>query len=145
MKDYIHKNKGGFNCFAAGWGMNSQTMSTRQAHSAKINIVNDGYCSKIYKKRYSTHQMVCTGGDNRPCQERIKPIFFFFTKARESVEIFEQGDGGAPLICEADNGEWFLHGISIYGPGCNKRGDGPSVFVRPSVFLTFIEVKFVHF
>ena len=70
---------------------------------------------------------------------------FFFAQSRESVEIFEQGDGGAPLICEADNGEWFLHGISIYGPGCNKRGDGPSVFVRPSVFLTFIEVKFVHF
>ncbi|CAG5079804.1 Oidioi.mRNA.OKI2018_I69.PAR.g9377.t1.cds [Oikopleura dioica] len=106
MKDYVHKKKGGFNCFAAGWGMNSQTMSTRQAHSAKINIVNDGYCSQIYKKKYSTQQM---------------------------------GDGGAPLICEADNGEWFLHGISIYGPGCNKRGDGPSVFVRPSVFLTFIE------
>ena len=51
-----------------------------------------------------------------------------------------KGDGGAPLICNADNGEWFLHGISIYGPGCNKPGGGPSVFVKPSVFLTFIEV-----
>ena len=52
----------------------------------------------------------------------------------------QKGDGGAPLICNADNGEWFLHGISIYGPGCNKPGGGPSVFVKPSVFLTFIEV-----
>jgi hypothetical protein len=72
MKDYVHKNKGGFNCFAAGWGMNSQTMSTRQAHSAKINIINDGYCSNTYRKKYNTQQMVCTGGDNRPCQERVK-------------------------------------------------------------------------
>jgi hypothetical protein len=72
MKDYVHKNKGGFNCFAAGWGMNSQTMSTRQAHSAKINIINDGYCSNTYRKKYNTQQMVCTGGDNRPCQERDK-------------------------------------------------------------------------
>lgn len=43
-------------------------------------------------------------------------------------------------ICEAPlTGEWFLHGISIYGPGCSKRNNnGPSVFVRPGAFIQFI-------
>ena len=36
-------------------------------------------------------------------------------------------------------GEWFLHGISIYGPGCGRRNNnGPSVFVRPGAFIDFI-------
>jgi hypothetical protein len=66
------------NCFSAGWGKNSQTDSTRQAHQAPITIVNPSNCAKMYAGKFSKTDMVCTGGSNRPCQ----------------------GDGGAPLVSE---------------------------------------------
>jgi len=111
-------NTGPMNCFAAGWGKTRTADSTKGAHQTAITLISQQTCSTVYGNKYDEDEMICTGGVNRPCQ----------------------GDGGAPLICEAPlTGEWFLHGISIYGPGCSKRNNnGPSVFVRPGAFIQFI-------
>ena len=83
-------------CFAAGWGKTRTTDSTRVAHQTEITLISRQTCGTIYGSKFDQNSMVCTGGANRPCQ----------------------GDGGAPLICQADSGQWFLHGISIYGEKC---------------------------
>ena len=77
LKEYVTKRNGGqYNCYTAGWGKTARTDATRQAHQAKVNIINENHCAKQYKPKFDKNQMVCTGGENRPCQ----------------------GDGGAPLV-----------------------------------------------
>lgn len=76
LKNYVTQNTGTYDCYSAGWGKNSRAESTRQAHQAKVNIINDSNCAKMYKSKYDKAEMICTGGENRPCQ----------------------GDGGAPLV-----------------------------------------------
>ena len=97
----------------------------------------------IIRSKWSAQEAI-TGLARKGLQYRLSSCSSCSFSSLKTFDNPRKGDGGAPLICNADNGEWFLHGISIYGPGCNKPGGGPSVFVKPSVFLTFIEViKFV--
>ena len=76
LKKYVTQKTGTYSCYSAGWGKNAKTDSTKQAHQAKVNIIADSNCAKMYKSKYDKDEMICTGGENRPCQ----------------------GDGGAPLV-----------------------------------------------
>lgn len=51
-----------------------------------------------------------------------------------------QGDSGGPLNCQAENGDWEVHGIASFvsALGCNAAKK-PTVFTRVSAFEDWIE------
>lgn len=48
-----------------------------------------------------------------------------------------QGDGGAPLVCETNNG-FTVVGLVAWGIGC-AEGNVPGVYVNVANFVDFIE------
>ena len=49
-----------------------------------------------------------------------------------------EGDGGAPLVCQAPSGRWYVEGLVSWGLGCGLEGI-PGIYTRVSEYRTFIE------
>lgn len=48
------------------------------------------------------------------------------------------GDGGAPLVCQALSGKWYVVGLVTWGVDCALQ-NVPGVYARVSHFRDFIE------
>ena len=53
-----------------------------------------------------------------------------------TTDIFSQGDGGGPLVCQ-DDGFYELVGLVSWGFGCGRQ-DVPGVYVKVSSFIGWI-------
>ena len=50
------------------------------------------------------------------------------------------GDGGSPLMCQSDNGLWYLEGLVSWGVGSKCGVEGiPGVYTKVHAFKDWIE------
>eukprot|EP00091_Calanus_sinicus_P002376 TRINITY_DN12413_c0_g1_i1.p2 TRINITY_DN12413_c0_g1~~TRINITY_DN12413_c0_g1_i1.p2 ORF type:complete len:123 (-),score=22.06 TRINITY_DN12413_c0_g1_i1:145-489(-) len=49
------------------------------------------------------------------------------------------GDGGSPLVCQAQSGRWTVMGLVTWGVGC--ASDVPGVYARVSHFRNWINAN----
>ena len=49
------------------------------------------------------------------------------------------GDGGSPLVCQAQSGRWTVVGLVTWGVGCGS--DTPGVYAKVSNFRNWINAN----
>ncbi|XP_012517965.1 PREDICTED: chymotrypsin-like elastase family member 2A [Propithecus coquereli] len=109
-------------CYVTGWGTlqtNGDTPDILQ--QGRLLVVDYATCSSSgWWGSTVKNNMVCAGGDG--------------------VTSSCNGDSGGPLNCEAENGQWEVHGVVSFGSslGCNYYHK-PSVFTRVSNYISWIE------
>ncbi|XP_048206239.1 chymotrypsin-like elastase family member 2A [Perognathus longimembris pacificus] len=108
-------------CYVTGWGrLQTGGASPDILQQGRLLVVDFATCSKSswWGSAVKT-TMICAGGDG--------------------VISSCNGDSGGPLNCQADNGQWQVHGIVSFGStlGCNYPRK-PSVFTRVSNYIGWI-------
>ncbi|KAJ8021036.1 Plasma kallikrein [Holothuria leucospilota] len=86
---------------------------------AQVNLFTDEECYGFYGSKYNPDTMICAGyseGGIDTCQ----------------------GDSGGPLICEGNNSQWHLVGVTSWGYGC-ARPNQPGVYTRISKHIDYIK------
>lgn len=111
-----------------------------KVREAELPIVSDTEC--IRKVNAVTEKIFilpassfCAGGEegNDACQVtnfNSSTLYIFFK------HVYNQGDGGGPLVCQ-DDGFFELAGLVSWGFGCG-RIDVPGVYVKVSSFIGWI-------
>ncbi|XP_070533261.1 atrial natriuretic peptide-converting enzyme-like isoform X2 [Ptychodera flava] len=112
-------------CEIAGWGHTLEDADEAPAdlQEAKIPIVSNSQCEQFLSEVPSILKlhdgMVCAGyshGGTDTCQ----------------------GDSGGPLLCaNADNGRWFLYGVTSASVGC-AREYIPGIFTKVNIYNGWI-------
>jgi len=130
MFDYQFANGTGTRCWVAGWGKDRED-GDFQMIQKKIHIPiepNRAKCEKaleesIKKKGGISFKLdeseICAGGE----------------KGKDACE----GDGGAPLVCQANTGRWYVMGLVTWGSseGCGTEYL-PGVYANVHNMLDFI-------
>merc|ERR1711971_699809 len=109
--DHQFSNGTGVRCWVAGWGKNEYDGSFQFIqHKVDVPIVNDYKCNSALKRalnrksagvgdRFQLHDSeVCAG--------------------TETGKDACTGDGGSPLVCQAQSGRWTVVGLVSWGIGC---------------------------
>jgi len=130
--DYRFNNGTGVRCYVAGWGKDEADGSFQFIpRKVDIPIVNDNQCqtdlrNALNRQRpgvgnnFSLHPSeICAGG--------------------EIGKDACTGDGGSPLVCQADSGRWTVMGLVTWGVGC--ASDVPGVYARVSHFRNWINAN----
>ncbi|XP_066493428.1 proproteinase E-like [Tiliqua scincoides] len=108
-------------CYISGWGrLYTNGPLPDKLQQALLPVVDQEHCNQpdwwggVIRK-----EMVCAGGD---------------------VKAGCNGDSGGPLNCQAENGQWEVHGIASFvsSLGCNALKK-PTVFTRVSAFESWIQ------
>merc|ERR1712156_996336 len=115
--DYQFSNGTGVRCWVAGWGKNEYDGSFQFIqHKVDVPIVDDYKCNLALKRalnrkeqgvgdRFQLHQSeVCAG--------------------TETGKDACTGDGGSPLVCQAQSGRWTVVGLVAWGIGCGSHVPG---------------------
>ncbi|KAF4018560.1 hypothetical protein G4228_010288 [Cervus hanglu yarkandensis] len=108
-------------CYVTGWGrLQTNGALPDILQQGELLVVDYATCSQPswWGSTVKTN-MICAGGDG--------------------VTSSCNGDSGGPLNCQADNGQWQVHGIVSFGSslGCNYYRK-PSVFTRVSNYNDWI-------
>jgi len=130
--DYQFSNGTGVRCWVAGWGKNEYDGSFQFIqHKVDVPIVDDYKCNSALKRalnrkeqgvgdRFQLHQSeVCAG--------------------TETGKDACTGDGGSPLVCQAQSGRWTVVGLVSWGIGCAT--DIPGVYTKISHFKSWINAN----
>ena len=127
--DFEFSNGTGVRCWAAGWGKD-EFDGEYQFIPRKVDLplVDNVACEASLKYAFKTRRsklansfqlhasQMCAGGEI----------------GKDTCE----GDGGSPLVCQAQSGRWTAMGLVNWGLGC---GDSvPSVYSRISYFRNWI-------
>jgi len=126
------QNGTGLRCWVAGWGKNEIDGSFQFIqHKVDLPLVESGKCDSQLKaalerqrpgsgRRFRLHQSeICAGGQI----------------GKDACT----GDGGSPLVCQAQSGRWTVVGLVTWGVGC--ASDVPGVYVRMSQFNQWINAN----
>lgn len=103
-------------CLVSGWGAHEQDSQSDMLLSARVPLVDDHTCNRLYKGEI-TQNMVCAGhlaGGGDTCT----------------------GDSGGPLICKVD-GKYTIMGVTSFGLGCGEA-NAPGVYARVASLLPWI-------
>merc|ERR1712014_29016 len=130
--DYQFSNGTGVRCWVAGWGKNEYDGSFQFIqHKVDVPIVDDYKCNSALKRalnrkeqgvgdRFQLHQSeICAG--------------------TETGKDACTGDGGSPLVCQAQSGRWTVVGLVSWGIGCAT--DIPGVYTKISHFKSWINAN----
>jgi len=130
MFDYQFRNGTGTRCWVAGWGKD-KLGGNFQFIQKKIDVPiqpNRIICENALRDAFRRQGLssrglrlseseICAGGE----------------KGKDACE----GDGGAPLVCQADTGRWYVVGLVTWGVGCAEP-DVPGVYANVHNMLSFI-------
>jgi len=130
--DHQFSNGTGVRCWVAGWGKNEFDGSFQFIqHKVDVPIVDDYKCNLALKRalnrkeagvgdRFQLHESeVCAGSE----------------VGKDACT----GDGGSPLVCQAESGRWTVVGLVAWGVGC--ASDLPGVYVKMSHFKDWIDAN----
>ncbi|CBY13815.1 unnamed protein product [Oikopleura dioica] len=109
----------GDRCTIAGWGINTRQGDQPEfLQHAEIPIISNEECRR--KKDYSniSEDMICAG-------------------YKEGGVDACNGDSGGPLMCQREDGSFYLPGIISWGYECAEI-DSPGVYTRTSNYLSWI-------
>jgi len=126
---FTFSNGTGVRCHVAGWGKDEFTGSFQFIqHKVDLPLMDEFRCNAALKlalnrrqsgvgDRFQLHQSeICAGG--------------------EIGKDACTGDGGSPLVCQAQSGRWTVVGLVSWGIGC--ASELPGVYVRVSHFQNWI-------
>ena len=109
-----------------GWGK----QEARIMRHTKLSLVENSKCQaqiratgKFSPKWLLSDSFVCAGGE----------------EGKDACN----GDHGAPLVCQAGSGRWYVVGLVNWGEGCGKPGV-PTVYSRISYFRDFVDNDPTH-
>merc|ERR1712203_1213567 len=124
--DFLFSNGTGVRCHVAGWGKDEvdgqfQFIQRKVA----VPLVPSGQCNSDLKRALNNQRQglgsrfqldsseICAGG--------------------EIGKDACTGDGGSPLVCQAQSGRWTVVGLVTWGVGC--ASETPGVYARISHFI----------
>jgi len=126
MFEHKFTNGTGVRCWVAGWGRDaSKDLGGKFSfvqRKVDVPIFNRGRCENRMKQELSNRFRlrsgeVCAGGE----------------AGKDSCD----GDGGAPLVCQSNQGNWHVVGLVAWGVGC-ATPDVPGIYVNVYHYLDFI-------
>lgn len=110
-----------FRCWVAGWGKNGT--------DGRFQFVINKVDLPIVERRLCEGQIKRTLSAQRP--EEVGSPFFLspseMCAGGEERKDACEGDGGAPLVCESNQGRWTVVGLVTWGIGCGTK-DLPGVY-----------------
>jgi len=125
-------NGTGVRCHVAGWGKDEFTGNFQFVqHKVDLPLVDDFRCNSALKLALNRRKPgagdrfqldaseVCAGG--------------------EIGKDACTGDGGSPLVCQAQSGRWTVVGLVTWGVGC--ASETPGVYARISYFRNWINAN----
>ena len=131
MFSFVFANQTGTRCWTAGWGKDRLNGDFRTVmHKVDLPLVPARRCEQALKreirKKYPERadrlrldsSEICAGGE----------------QGKDACD----GDGGAPLVCQALSGRWFVVGLVTWGVDCAVT-DVPGVYARVSHFIDWID------
>ena len=118
QSDYPTRKFYNLHCEIAGWGMteyNNTGSYPDSIRAARISVgdVPDYYCNYLYRRDVRRTGKFCAGGTVDACQE----------------------DSGGPLVCQFDDGRFYLVGIVSSGKGC---GVYPGLYTDVSRYMDWL-------
>jgi len=115
--DYVFSNGTGARCWTAGWGKDEFSGSFQFIqHKVDVPLVPASQCNAALKQALNqkkpgvgdrfqlTQGEVCAGTEN----------------GKDACT----GDGGSPLVCQAQSGRWTVVGLVAWGIGCGSHVPG---------------------
>ncbi|CAG5095833.1 Oidioi.mRNA.OKI2018_I69.XSR.g14359.t1.cds [Oikopleura dioica] len=119
LENRFDSPKPGDKCTIAGWGIHTRQGDQPEfLQHAEIPIISNEECRR--KKDYSSisEDMICAG-------------------FKEGGVDACNGDSGGPLMCQREDGSFYLPGIISWGYECAEV-DSPGVYTRTSNYLSWI-------
>lgn len=128
--DFKFNNGTGTRCWVAGWGKDDASGKFQVVQrKVDIPIVDSVTCQAKLKAALNSKKPGV--GD----KFTISP-----SEICAGAEVGKDactGDGGSPLVCQAQSGRWTVVGLVTWGVGC--ASDIPGVYARMSFFKDWIE------
>jgi len=130
--DYQFNNGTGVRCWVAGWGKNEFDGSFQfLQHKVDIPLVDSPRCNVALKKALNNQK--------RGVGDRFSLSPSEICAGAEVGKDACTGDGGSPLVCQAQSGRWTVMGLVTWGVGC--ASDLPGVYARISHFREWINAN----
>jgi len=130
--DYQFSNGTGVRCYVAGWGKDESDGSFQFIpKKVDLPLVNNQQCEASLKAALNAQK---PGAGDR---FRLHP-----SEICAGAEVGKDactGDGGSPLVCQAQSGRWTVMGLVTWGVGC--ASDLPGVYARMSYFRDWINAN----
>eukprot|EP00095_Tigriopus_kingsejongensis_P005135 maker-scaffold100_size373717-snap-gene-2.45 protein:Tk05135 transcript:maker-scaffold100_size373717-snap-gene-2.45-mRNA-1 annotation:"serine proteinase-like protein 1" len=136
MFDFTFQNQTGVRCWIAGWGRN-RVSDKLQPYLRKVdiplfdtNVCNQTITREVRRIEQGSNFVldrgeICAGGE----------------KNKDACN----GDGGAPLVCQARSKRWYLVGLVAWGLSSKCGIEGiPGMYTRISNYRTWIEGDFLE-
>jgi len=128
--DYRYFNGTGVRCWVAGYGKDEFTGDFQFIpHKVDLPIVDQASCQASLKSALN-RQKPRSGNNFRLSPSEI------CAGGQEGKDACT-GDGGSPLVCQAQSGRWTVVGLVTWGVGCASTV--PGVYARISNFLSWID------
>eukprot|EP00092_Neocalanus_flemingeri_P037663 GFUD01041000.1.p1 GENE.GFUD01041000.1~~GFUD01041000.1.p1 ORF type:complete len:488 (+),score=115.60 GFUD01041000.1:149-1612(+) len=130
--DYQFNNGTGIRCWVAGWGKNEFDGSFQfLQHKVDIPLVDSSTCNRKLKTALNNQK--------RGVGDRFNLSPSEICAGAEVGKDACTGDGGSPLVCQAQSGRWTVMGLVTWGVGC--ASDLPGVYARMSYFRDWINAN----
>merc|ERR1719336_2772237 len=118
--DYQFANGTGVRCWVAGWGKDEFDGSFQFIqHKVDLPLVDNASCNNKLK--------VALNNQKRGVGDRFTLSPSEICAGAEVGKDACTGDGGSPLVCQAQSGRWTVVGLVAWGVGC--ASDVPGVYV----------------
>jgi len=128
---YTFNNGTGTRCWVAGWGKNENGQFQFLQKKVDLPLYEQDKCNLKLKEALNNKRAglgdrfqlssseICAGGE----------------LGKDACT----GDGGSPLVCQAQSGRWTVVGLVAWGVGC--ASDLPGVYTRISYFRDWINAN----
>ena len=127
--DFLFSNGTGVRCHVAGWGKDEVNGQFQYIpRKVDLSLVPDAHCEAKLKWALNTRQP--GSGD------RFRLDSSELCAGGQVGKDACQGDGGSPLVCQAQSGRWTVVGLVSWGIGC--ASDLPGVYVDIYEFRNWI-------
>jgi len=126
---HTFNNGTGLRCWVAGWGKNEVDGSFQFIqHKVDLPLVENNECEGKLKNALEAQR----AGSGRRFKLSTSEICAGGQIGKDACT----GDGGSPLVCQAQSGRWTVVGLVTWGVGC--ASDVPGVYARMSHFTNWI-------
>lgn len=131
MFDYKFPNGTGTRCWTAGWGKDKLNGNFQPIiHKVDLPIYDQNQCENAIRNELSRK--------NHAAGQRLRLHASELCAGGEAGKDACDGDGGAPLVCQAVTGQFYVVGLVTWGVDCALQ-NVPGVYARISYFRDFIE------
>jgi len=127
---HIFPNQTGVRCWTAGWGKDEFTGDFQYIqHKVDVPLVPDYKCEPALKQALNAKKFGV--GD------RFKLHPSEVCAGTETGKDACTGDGGSPLVCQAESGRWTVVGLVAWGIGCATHL--PGIYTNVAYFRNWID------